>query len=436
MTTKTPRAARKLSIRLVTLYHLALSLLLIVRIYEALEQRQHICSESRARSIECRGLGTGLRCPCTTSVCSVPLSDEMPAYLPPQHGDKLAAYPAPVSPIDTFTATWDRYGQLAAANTHEYINDAPGGCTWPLRRRTLGPMRDLSDESDGGDSEEDYYGDDEHENAQRADVTEDEDNVRQTFVDRIELISQSSDDSKTITGMQAQTDALSDASIEHWRDAHPSDWHGDRNEILTSSDFRICHTEEHDPYTLRMLYLRATAPGRRRRSSVVTVLRVDEKGRTWDIDENRRLAWLEREEFEENAGLTLRASNKIDVDGMTAEQLNECTETLSDGIGRRAGFQTMQLQHIKSILQLLGKATPKQNANVERTAPDPHTQKFRMKKKCTDAGTQGGCPKYKMAQYVRSLEVRLGQLSLRHKPTLEERLARLSLRNRPKKEDR
>jgi hypothetical protein len=315
----------------------------------------------------------------------------MPAYLTPRHADELAADSTPITPIDTFTARWDRYGQLLAANTHKYINDAPGGCTWPLRRKTLDPRPDSSDESDDGDSddgdsddgdsEEEYYGDDEHDKLPCTKFTKHGDDGD---ADGEDLVSQSTENSNTITG---DTDALSDdASIKHWLDAQPTTWLHDRDEILSSADFRICHAEEDDPYTLRMLYLRATAPGRRRSSSVVTVLRVDERGRVWDLDEDDCLVC---------AG---RISNEIDVDGMTAEQLGQQKYTIPE--------------------------------DVERSAPAP---KFRLKKKCTDAGT---CPKYKMAQNMRSLEERLGQLSLKDAPSLEERLARLSLRDRPRKEER
>jgi hypothetical protein len=320
-----------------------------------------------------------------------------------QHAHELADNFAHVTPIDTFTATWDRHG-LVAANIHEYINDAPGGCTWPLRRRTLDPMPESSDESDNSDSDEEYYGDDEHYKAPLANATENETNSGRTPVDRQDSISQLNDDSNTIGGESANTDALSDdASIEHWLDAQPSTWLHDKDEILTSSDFRICHAEEHDPYTLRMLYLRATAPGRVRSSSVVTVLRDNERGRVWDLDEHRHLVWRKR---------SGSPASQIDIDGMTTEQLEP------------SDLPAMQQQHSKSAT-LAGQCAPAMRA-----------QRFRLKKKSSpkvDARTHEDGPKYKMAQYVRSLEKRLGQLSLKDQPSLEERLARLSLRDKPRK---
>jgi hypothetical protein len=357
----------------------------------------------------------------------------------------LVEHTAPIAPIDTFTVTWHGHGHLNATEdgkntTHQYINDAPGGCTWPLRRRLLDPIPVPSEESNDGDGDKDSYdGDDEHDEAQPNNSAgfEDTEGYGQGFVSLLTDNLHAIDD-----GM----DAPSDASIEHWLDAQPSNWVHDRNEILASSDFRICHDEEHDPYTLRMLYVRATAPGRRRSSSVVTVLRIDQTGIMWELDKNGCVVWLKREE---SAGDSLQGDSKIDLDGMTAEQLNE--QVLQTPGGETGEFDTMQqiypttVQRLSDITVLQHNTETRELSNeyaTERPQQQP-APKFRLKRQripkphvdtVGNDGVDGAIEqvdKYKLTASGK----RMGQLSLREKDklSLEERLARLSLRDKPRK---
>jgi hypothetical protein len=389
---------------------------------------------------------------------------DMLAYPTPPFAHDRGDDAIPMTPIDTFTATWDGYDHFNATKaskdtTYEYINDSPGGCTWPLRRKLLDLMPVPSEESEDSDNG------DELEKARPLNCTKEESNGSRTLVDGRDFVSHLTDDLHAIDGEPLPDGDSSGSSIEYWIDGQPKIWIHDTNEVLARSDFRICHNKEHDPYTLRMLYLRTTAPALRRASSVVTVLRVDERNRTWDLDENRRLVRLQQEVPAEHAGNSFLKGFVTDLDHMSTKQLIMREPT--GETEQEVDLEALQQKYTRSILRLLGgggtlqqddKIREKPNGRVtERSAPEPRqrpARKFRLKKKSTpqntkacdsNAETNGDtdimkaskhCPKYKMAQYVRSLEERLGQLSLREQPSLEERLARLSLRDNPLQEGR
>jgi hypothetical protein len=375
----------------------------------------------------------------TTSTQGILLLGDMPVHRrTPVYA--LAEHTAPIAPIDTFTATWHGNTTEDGKNTtHQYINDALGGCTWPLRRRLLDPIPVPSEESEDCDGNGDSYdGDDEHDEAQPTDPAGDENTEgQQDFVPQL---------TNDLHAFNDATNTPSDASIKHWLDAQPSNWIHDQNEILANSDFRICHNEEHDPYTLRMLYLRATAPGRRRSSSVVTMLRIDQRGMTWELDENGCVVWLKREE---SAGGGLQRGSKIDLDGMTAEQLNG--QVLRTPGGRTGELHTMQQKYPKRIQQVSDRVVPQQNTGtrelsneyaIERSPQQP-SSKFRLKRLripnphidiVENDGVDGAIEQ--MHDYkITALGERMGRLSLRDKGklSLEERLARPSLRDKLRK---
>jgi hypothetical protein len=199
----------------------------------------------------------GTRVLVSRDALAVPLPGHIKPYSTPNAVGNDAS---PIAPIDTFTVTWDGHGHLDAAGDskapiHQYINDGPGWCTWPLRRRLLNPMPDSPEESEDDAGEEEYYeyededeDEDEDDEAPPTDPAENEDDCGQTLVTRKDLVAQLTDDLHAIDSGSAVTGA---PSIEHCLDAQPSNWIHDKDEILASSDFPICHHEEHDPYTER-----------------------------------------------------------------------------------------------------------------------------------------------------------------------------------------
>ncbi|KAF1943511.1 hypothetical protein EJ02DRAFT_421157 [Clathrospora elynae] len=245
------------------------------------------------------------------------------------------------APIHAFTVTWgfDENNGEDDATMRLYINDSTYASSWPMRVKRLDYTPAEFEENEENEFIAEYHQSKDmidYQTGAPEQYVEDGDNDSSwTTRDGQDLSSQLVGDRDATGGKSATTSSHSRTSIQHWlnqqsaaphqndfrtsplmssalpderieemcntdnntacaEEENNNNWVQDTFEALSQSQFQVPGDEEHQGWAKRAL----AAPARGRasnRDSLVTALRVNQRGIVWELDERGNVVWLQRE---------------------------------------------------------------------------------------------------------------------------------------------